>query len=234
MVDAGLDLVVADANERQLTYDGVLLLRCDSALLKNVDEFIPTSELVDGEAQKFLFPTHGGTKKSGSIDGKPRVTDNMFWVPWGALPCFQLVMEDQSKCLPTELWPDGSAGHACFKPLSDIFRSRLKNPDSRIGFMIAGTFDANTNHQRNPLYATMPRSEQSMRPLMKGDLLLHYNQLRACGEKNVSASRPPTSTVRRIEAHLWGNARVMEDDVPFETRCYFAAQEAKRKRRRHR
>jgi hypothetical protein len=232
LIHAGLDLVVADANERQLTYDGVLLLRCDSAILRQVHDFLPKSELADGEAQKFLFPTHGGKSNNQQIDGKPRVTDNLFWVPWGALPCFELVMEEQFKCLPTEVMPGGSAGHACFKPLSDIFRSRLKNPDARIGFMIKGVYDANTKHQSNPLYATLPRSEKAVRPQMRGDLLEHYNQLNACGGgknggKNVSSTRPPTSSERRIEENSWGKVRVMDDDVPMEKRCSFVAQEAK-------
>ena len=43
--------------------------------------------------------------------------------------------------------------------------------------MIKGVYDANTKHQSNPLYATLPRSEKGVRPQMRGDLLEHYNQL---------------------------------------------------------
>ena len=105
-------------------------------------------------------------------------------------------------------------------------------PDARIGFMIKGVYDANTKHQSNPLYATLPRSEKAVRPQMRGDLLEHYNQLNACGGgknggKNVSSTRPPTSSERRIEENSWGKVRVMDDDVPMEKRCSFVAQEAK-------
>ena len=88
--------------------------------------------------------------------------------------------------------------------------------------MIKGVYDANTKHQSNPLYATLPRSEKAVRPQMRGDLLEHYNQLNACGGgknggKNVSSTRPPTSSERRIEENSWGKVRVMDDDVPMES-----------------